>query len=507
MDYKVSTICDIASRTWENRNELASESWLSINDEARRPSAKSTKSVACFFHSLGIGGGERVTRIWVNLWQSMGLNVTILTNEPTFDSDYIDPLPEGVHHVVLPNSEELTADSYPNRCEALEQALLDNQVDTLILCHWFFKTLPFDVMLAKYLGIKVFLFIQSSFSLFFLDKDLPHSYVDTPLSYPLVDGIICLSEMDRIFWSNFNDNTYRTFNPTTIEVPKRAEDLAPLNGHTVIWPARLHPDKLPERVLPILKSLLTLVPDTQMIMVGPVDDSTKAKLLASAENLGIADHLAITGPQSEADMKQWYRSADAYLLTSEREGWSLALGEALSLGLPCVIYELPYLTLASCKAVQAVPQGDSGKAADALAKVLTDKQYAHELAIEGNQFMQSIAAYDYKKFWNDVFSSTDNQKQPVRNDTNEDSDARDLVWRELFRTYRVNIENRENAQISVLGALESARKSNFLLEQRIKELEDELRAVRSSHSFRLGLSLTAFPRKIRELLQDKHGWM
>ncbi len=500
VDYLVQKISNIAAVTWDNRNATAVKSWLSLKQDAR-PCKCTTKSVACFFHGLGIGGGERVTRSWINLWLQMDYSVTILTNVPAIESEFVDPLPEGVKHIVLPNSEKMTSESYAQRCQALNDALTEEHIDTFVLCHWFFRTLPYDVMLAKCLGIKVFLFIQSSFSLFFLDSDATYSYVDTPLSYRLMDGVICLSETDRCFWSNFNQNTFVANNPATVEVPADLSELAPLNGRSVIWPARLHPDKKPERTLPILKELLSIVPDAELLMVGPVEEATKVALLQEAAQMGITDHLSIIGPQPESEMEQWYRKADAFLLTSEREGWSLALAEALSLGLPCVIYDLPYLTLATCKAVISIPQGDSQKAAQALAKVLLDKPYAHSLAIEGNRFMLGIASFDFAAFWQKIFTSNNDDQNEIQITNSNEPGAGEVMWSELFRAYRHNVQDRENALSLARNEAEAAHLANNQLQFRISELENELTRIRNSHSFKLGKAITTLPRMIRVALQ------
>ena len=37
-------------------------------------------TIAIFFHSLSIGGGERVTRDLAKLWAQMGYRVIVLTN-------------------------------------------------------------------------------------------------------------------------------------------------------------------------------------------------------------------------------------------------------------------------------------------------------------------------------------------------------------------------------------------------------------------------------------------
>lgn len=105
-------------------------------------------------------------------------------------------------------------------------------------------------------------------------------------------------------------------------------------------------------------------------------------------------------------MDGFYQDADAFLLTSRREGWSLALAEAMSHGLPSVMYALPYLSLTRDNpAVIQIEQDDAHSAAATLAKVLTDKEYARTLGASEQAFLCNMATYDHRVFWNELFGS------------------------------------------------------------------------------------------------------
>ena len=56
-----------------------------------------------------------------------------------------------------------------------------------------------------------------------------------------------------------------------------------------------------------------------------------------AHELGVADHVHYTGPLDEAAMRQAYLDADVFILPSTCENSPNSLGEAMLLGLPCVV--------------------------------------------------------------------------------------------------------------------------------------------------------------------------
>jgi hypothetical protein len=241
-------------------------------------------------------------------------------------------------------------------------------------------------------------------------------------------------------------------------------------------------------------------------MVGPSQNPALDKRLrAIAHEEGIEDHIIFYGPQPEGDMPALYQSADAFLLTSEREGWSLALGEALAAGLPCVIYDLPYLTLvAGNKGVVRVAQGDSKAAANALARILTDKTYARGLGTAGRTFIEDIASYDYEGFWRSCFASALEPYNPAPSNL-----LNATMWSELLCAYRSHLENLEQShrqdileQQAKVAQLETEVIS---LEAQTDSLRNAFHKVNDSTSLKVGLMFTYVPRIIKRAFLRHRG--
>lgn len=481
---------ELARRYWDRASLLTRAAAASSHFKV---SKREIRTIAIFFHALGIGGGERVTCDLAALWQRMGYRVIVLTNVEPQPGDH--NLPEGIERVTLPTYVGITPETYGSRCDALLGALRDYNVDLLVFAQWFSDCLAFDLLSARALGVPVLLFIQSSFSLFFLDSTMPSRHADIPLQYVAANGIVCLSETDRFFWSRFNPNTRVTQNPITCAP---SEPPAGLGGHTVLWPARLHADKRPDRVIPIMRELVRIVPDARVLMVGPEDPTIVDAMRGQIEDT-LAPHIVFCGPQPEQDMERFYANADAFLLTSEREGWSLALGEALAAGLPCVMYELPYLTLTQGNdAVVGVPQGDAVSAARALADVLTNKDLARSMGVAGRAFMRKLSTYDYRAFWRECFASV---LHPDSHMCPSPSQAEQIMWPELLTAYRSHLESfeRERGQLHQDIARLTERTSSIAAE--LEKTRAELENVRASTSLRVGLAVTALPRAAKRLIR------
>lgn len=82
----------------------------------------------------------------------------------------------------------------------------------------------------------------------------------------------------------------------------------------------------------LLRACALLQPRPYIVLVG--DGSEHAALVRLAHDLGMAEHLLVTGLRSDAI--RFYASFDCFALSSHSEGLSLALLEAMACGLPIV---------------------------------------------------------------------------------------------------------------------------------------------------------------------------
>ena len=331
----------LAARHWGEPGEIV-EAALGARSLARKTGTVHT--VAAYYHTMGTGGAEHVTRDLLVLWRSMGLKVMLLVDEgggeyPAFR------LPEGVALETLPSCFEATGGRYRVRAEALSRALSAHDVDMLVYCQWLSPTLPWDLLLAKASGVSVTVHTHGTFSVL-LGYDIP-DFLALPPIYRIADAVVCLSTADQAFWGNFNGRVYLTQNPlpqSCLQAPA-----AVLGGHTVLWVGRVEADKDPLSALSVMKKVIERVPDARLLMVGPASERARTDLEEAASRLGVADALEIAGPIDEERMYEVYRRASVFLLTSRYEGWALALAEAKASGgaLRHLRHDLPHL---ACRA-------------------------------------------------------------------------------------------------------------------------------------------------------------
>jgi glycosyltransferase-like protein len=107
------------------------------------------------------------------------------------------------------------------------------------------------------------------------------------------------------------------------------------------------------------------------------------RVLASLPGLGLRldDDVVLVGTVPDAELPAWYTAADVLAFPSTKEGWGLAVLEAMSAGLPVVASDLPvfgeYLTAG--RDALMVPVDDPPALAAALTSVLDDPDLAASL--------------------------------------------------------------------------------------------------------------------------------
>ena len=133
----------------------------------------------------------------------------------------------------------------------------------------------------------------------------------------------------------------------------------------------------------------------------------RERVLASLPDAGLRldDDVVLLGTVADAELPAWYAAADVLAFPSTKEGWGLAVLEAMSAGLPVVTSDLPVFReyLRPGRDALLVPVGDAPALAAALAAVLDDPRLAASLRGAGRavceRFSWSRAAAEHEAIY------------------------------------------------------------------------------------------------------------
>jgi glycosyltransferase involved in cell wall biosynthesis len=115
------------------------------------------------------------------------------------------------------------------------------------------------------------------------------------------------------------------------------ERLGLMEGPLAVYTGRLHPGKGLGDLVEAIGVLKSKGAEWRAALVG--DGPARGELESLAAAKGFADRLLLPGAADKVE--EWLRAADVFVLPSYYEGLSIALLEALALGVPCLASDIP----------------------------------------------------------------------------------------------------------------------------------------------------------------------
>lgn len=129
------------------------------------------------------------------------------------------------------------------------------------------------------------------------------------------------------------------------------------------------------------------LPGVDLVVAGP-DDGQQEAFESAIERLGVLRHVHVVGPQYGDDKLAALRDAAVFCLPSRQEGFSIAITEALAIGLPVVITRACHYPEVSEAAAGIETDLDASQVADALESILSDREKAKRMGQAGARLVR-----------------------------------------------------------------------------------------------------------------------
>lgn len=336
------------------------------------PLVREAGSVVVTTSHLKTGGLQGVVAAQVEHLVSEGISVTVALHQTT-----------EVEHPISPQAHNanIVGNSWAEKILCLLKICSDAEADGIIDHHLLYNEYwPFYVLAAKSVGIGTIGWVHN-FAL------RPVFNGSTRLSFlianlPTLETTVVLSPTDVAFWSmNGVDNAVYLPNPASSSLSKRAAASQPKELRRepieLVWWGRLQQStKQVAELLKVAQHLKSQEAAFHLSIIGPDGpDLTRGDLLRQSQSMGVAESVDIVGPLYGEELAAALHRADVCLMTSAIEGFPLTLVEGQALGLPVVMYELPWLAYAdSNEGVLTVPQMDAKGMAATIASFVEDPQ-------------------------------------------------------------------------------------------------------------------------------------
>lgn len=387
----------------------------------------------------------------------------------------------------------------------------------LVLDHYvlYNRTWPFFVLAARTLGVSTIGFLQSYSLRPIRDDNANTSFLVQNL--PLLAMVVTLSATDVAYWKLLGvERVVQLPHPPSPMLLERATRTgpkpAPAGPIRLVWWGRLQQSTKQIRdLIPITAALRARGVDVELTIIGPdTSDLTAARLMADAVAQGVSDIVNLPGPLHGQALIDALLEADVYVFTSVIEGSPLALIEAQSLGLPVVMYDLPWLAnLDDNEGIVTVGQGDVRGFAREIQLLVEDPDRYVALSAGSLEAAQRATQLDFAALYTQLLTGdlpTAHSPEPTL------SNARILLeWMVFYAELNARRHESQSKQIAALRARvttlrkeASTARSKFLGQRRVTvELRQQLQEGRGA--LRIGRRakrlVTRASRKAQSLLK------
>ena len=387
----------LAELYWFDQEKIISYIAVSRNEV---PAGRPVKKIGLYYPTLQNGGAQRVVCKLATLFIEMGYYIVLITDEKPSEEDY--DYPESVVREQLPLHTDSISDRYMERAQCWLHIIENNQLDTVVYNLGITDSTLFDFCTIKAGNANLVAFYHGIFCST-LWYSLKTGAIE-PLAYRLTDRIICLSRMDKHYWSSFSKSY---FIPNPMDFPPQ-DQISELSSGNILWVGRISPEKNPDAVLKVFASVVDRVPYATLTIVGSaLLTETEMALKKMADSLCISDRVLFAGFQKNVSC--FYQHASVLCFTSRSEGWPLVLSEAKAFGIPIVMFDLPWIEFVrDGRGIEVVPQGDIHGMADKLVALLTNDELRLRQGKLSRESIEEMSA-DLPARWSEVFDGIEYQ--------------------------------------------------------------------------------------------------
>ena len=349
------------------------------------------KKIVFFLPALGSGGAERVTVLISEQLIEYGYDVEILLLKNVVHYDVKSTVP-----ITSVFEQEQSMGKIKRMCAIISFLRDYVKKDNVVLIPMLNTCLRYSVLLKFITKVKVIA----------CERNDPYSQYKTNIQrwirrklFDVSDYAIFQTEDAKNFYHQRTKNKSVVIpNPVSLPEAKWKRN----QNHDIVTVCRLNPQKNLKMAVDAIGLLKKTIPDIHLNIFG--EGSEVAVLREYIKEKGLDSQVSLCG--TTQNTFEVLRKSNGFILTSNFEGISNSMLEALAVGMPVIVTDCPIggakMMIRNEKTGILIPVGDTEMLVQSVKRILTDEAFAVKL---GAQAAESMRAYTLEKIanqWIDV---------------------------------------------------------------------------------------------------------
>ena len=338
------------------------------------------RKITFLIGSMGRGGAERVISILANSYAERGWKVDILL---LLDNRCDYKLNNNINLIPICDKDKSRIRQLPKWLTSIRAYVVQNKPKVIVS---FIARINIITILAC-VGLNQHIIVS--------ERNDPKSdgrsifvRIATYLLYPLADGVVFQTKWAQSCFSKKIRNKSAIIpNPINITI-----EATQIKKKKLVTVGRLREQKNHSMLINAFEKVYQDYPDYELYIYG--EGKLREVLTRQVHKLKLTE--AVFLPGNVSDIHEKMADAELFVLSSNYEGLSNALLEAMMMGLPCISTDCAGSNevIENEKNGLLVPVGDTNKLANAMKRLIADKDFAREL---GNNAKRSSKFYSAEK--------------------------------------------------------------------------------------------------------------
>lgn len=215
----------------------------------------------------------------------------------------------------------------------------------------------------------------------------------TKILYPKTEGVIFQTERSQAYFRKLKNGCIIP-NPISVATYAKTE-----KRKKIVSVGRLEPQKNQKLLIDAFAGIAKEFPEYQLVIYG--EGTLREGLKKQIADLKLQERVLLPG--SRRNIHECISDAELFVLSSDYEGLSNALLEALMMGLPCVTTNVSgadeYIDGANG---MVVPVGNQKVLSDAIRKMLTDDEFRRQCGVNAAKKAIEFDTQSVLKKWHDL---------------------------------------------------------------------------------------------------------